>query len=137
MGIIKVVCGVIYDNDKVFICRRREGKSLSSFWEFPGGKVEQNETDQIALKRELQEELEMEINIIGFVGQSNHDYGSFQIELYGYECDLINYKGKLTDHDAYEWVDIAKLGEFKIAPADIPLIQMIENKKRTTTPKPH
>jgi len=137
MGIIKVVCGVIYDNDKVFICRRKEGKSLASFWEFPGGKVEQNETDKIALKRELQEELEMEINIIGLVGQSNHDYGSFQVELFGYACDLVNYQGKLTDHDAYKWVDIAKLDEYKLAPADIPIKRMIENKNRTTKPKLH
>ena len=137
MGIIKVVCGIIYDNDKIFICRRKEGKSLSGFWEFPGGKVESNETDQVTLKRELQEELEMEINIDSFIGQSNHDYGSFQIELYGYSCSLINYAGNLTDHDAYEWTDIASLSAYKLAPADIPFIQMIENKKRSRTPKPY
>ena len=129
MDIIKVVCGIVYDNDKVFICRRKEEKFLASFWEFPGGKVEQNESDQTALKRELQEELEMEINIIGFVGQSNYDYGNFQIELLGYLCDLINYDGKLTDHDAYEWVDISELDEYKLAPADIPLARIIESKK--------
>lgn len=132
MGIIKVVCGIIFDNDKVFICRRKEGKSLASFWEFPGGKIEENETHQIALKRELQEELEMEINIMDFVGQSNYDYGNFQIELYGYKCNLINYQGKLTDHDAFEWIDINKLSEYKLAPADIPFIRMIENKMRIT-----
>ncbi len=137
MGIIKVVCGIIYDNDKIFICRRKEGKSLAGFWEFPGGKVESNETDQVTLKRELQEELEMEINIDSFIGQSNHDYGSFQIELYGYSCSLINYAGNLTDHDAYEWADIASVSAYKLAPADIPFIQMIENKKRSRTPKPY
>lgn len=137
MGIIKVVCGIIYDNEKVFICRRKKGKSLAGFWEFPGGKVESKETDQIALKRELQEELEMEINIESFIGQSNHDYGSFQIELYGYACSLVNYAGHLTDHDAYEWADITSLSDYKLAPADIPFIQMIENKKRTTKPKLH
>lgn len=127
MGLIKVVCGIIFNKDKIFICRRKQGKSLENFWEFPGGKIEENETHRLALKRELREELEMEIKILDFVGISYYDYGNFQIELYGYECKLINYEGKLSDHDNYEWVDLNKLGDYKLAPADIPFIQMIKN----------
>ena len=135
MGIIKVVCGIIYYDEKVFICRRKPGKSLSGYWEFPGGKVESNETHHLALKRELHEELEMEVNIESFIGQSNHDYGKFQIELFGYACNLVNYSGKLSDHDTYEWVDIALLSDYMLAPADIPFVQIIKN--LTTKPKLH
>lgn len=132
MGSINVVCGIILQNEKIFICRRKEGISLSGFWEFPGGKIESNETKRDALKRELQEELEMEVKIEYFFGKSNHDYGSFQIELFGYVCSLVNYSGKLIDHDAYKLVDFESLSNYKLAPADIPFIQMIKQKDITS-----
>jgi 8-oxo-dGTP diphosphatase len=125
---IEVVCGIIYNGNKIFIARKKQGKSLASYWEFPGGKIEQGEKPEVALERELNEELEMEINIKGFIGKSIYDYGNFKIELYGYECSLINYKGKLTDHDSYVWTDIEELSNYKLAPADIPFIRMIANK---------
>lgn len=136
MDTIKVVCGIIFDNEKVFICRRKQGKSLAGYWEFPGGKIEGSESFEQALKRELHEELEMEVVIKDFIGKSKYNYDKFQIELFGYESQLINYNGKLTDHDSYEWIDISKLNEYNLAPADIPLIAMIIDKKRTTAPKP-
>lgn len=129
MATIKVVCGIIFDKEKVFICRRKHGKSLAGYWEFPGGKIEENESDIEALSRELYEELEMEINIKDFIGQSNYDFGNFQIELYGYECKLLTYNGKLTDHDFFVWTSIAKLKTYNLAPADIPFIEMIESKQ--------
>ena len=58
---IRVVCGIIYKDDKILLTRRKKGKSLEGFWEFPGGKVEKEETDTVALKRELKEELGPEI----------------------------------------------------------------------------
>jgi len=112
-------------SNKVFVCRRKEGKSLGGFWEFPGGKIQDSETQQESLKRELIEELEMEISIDTFVGSSIHDYGTFKIELLGYRCKLIRYNGKLTDHDAYEWTTPENLLTFNLAPADIPLAKKI------------
>lgn len=53
MGLIKVVCGIIYQDNEIFICRRRPEKSLGGFWEFPGGKVEKGEECEISLLREL------------------------------------------------------------------------------------
>ncbi|WP_268036509.1 (deoxy)nucleoside triphosphate pyrophosphohydrolase [Algoriphagus sp. PAP.12] len=129
MDTIRVVCGIIFDNEKVFICRRKEGKSLAGYWEFPGGKIEESESNEQALKRELHEELEMEVVIKDFIGQSNYNYSNFQIELLGYKCQLINYHGKLTDHDTFEWIDSLKLGEYNFAPADIPLIKFLLDKK--------
>jgi len=129
MDTIKVICGIIFDKEKVFICRRKKGKSLAGFWEFPGGKIEEKETFEQALKRELHEELEMDVVIKEFIGQSNYNYDKIKIELFGYECQLINYKGKLNDHDSYEWIDISKLNEYNFAPADLPLITLILNKK--------
>jgi 8-oxo-dGTP diphosphatase len=132
MDTIKVVCGIILDQEKVFICRRKQGKSFAGCWEFPGGKIEANENYKEALSRELFEELEMEIIIKDFIGQSNYFYSNIKIELYGYECQLVNYNGKLTDHDSFEWIDTNKLKKYNLAPADIPLIKMIEDKQRKT-----
>lgn len=127
MAIVKVVCGIIFNNEKVFICRRKLGKSNAGYWEFPGGKIEKNETNQEALSRELFEELEMEVIVEDYIGVSYYDYGSFQIELYGYQCQIIKYNGKLTDHDSFEWICSNKLIDFKLAPADIPFIKMIRS----------
>ena len=68
----------------------------------------------------------MDVDIISFVGKSIHDYGSFQIELRGYKCDLKHYAGKLTDHDKFMWTDVNELSNYDIAPADIPLINLID-----------
>jgi 8-oxo-dGTP diphosphatase len=101
-------------------------RKLAGYWDFPGDKIEVNESEVDALKRELFEELEMEIVINKFIGQTNFNYGNFQIELHGYECQLINYEGKLTDHDSFLWIDKLKLNELNMAHADIPFIRMIE-----------
>lgn len=129
MDIIKVVCGIIFNNDQVFLCRRKVGKSLSGYWEFPGGKIENNESHHIALQRELFEELEMKVTVKSSIGQTKYDYESFKIELFGYECSLIDYKGKLTDHDSYVWSSVKDLGRYKLAPADIPFIEMLERNR--------
>lgn len=128
MVTIKVVCGIIYNNNKIFICRRKTGKSFAGFWEFPGGKIEQHESNTDALKRELFEELGMRVKINNFFGQSTYNDNDFVINLYGYECDLINYNGQLTDHDSSVWVSADKLKNYNLAPADVSLIEKINTK---------
>ena len=131
---IQVVCGIIFNNGKVFIARRKKGKSLAGYWEFPGGKIEKDETQQESLERELIEELEMQILIVGFVGSSQYDYGTFKIELIGYRCTLIRYEGKLTDHDRFDWVSPERLLSINLAPADVPLAHMILNEIEYSKP---
>lgn len=137
MDTIKVVCGIIFNEEKIFICKRNKDKSLGGYWEFPGGKIEENETHEEALKRELFEELEMEINVKNFICKSNYNYGEFHIELYGYECELINYNGKLIDHESFEWTECDDFNKYNMAPADIPIINHIKkiihkkNKRKT------
>lgn len=121
MDTIKVVCGIIYNQNKVLICRRKSSKSLGGFWEFPGGKVEKGESGDLALIRELKEELEMEIESISYFRTNIHDYGLEKIELIAYKCIFISSDIKLVDHDAIEWVDVNDLSNWNLAPADIPL----------------
>jgi 8-oxo-dGTP diphosphatase len=115
---LKVVCALIWKEGQVFICRRKPGKSLAGFWEFPGGKLEENENLERALERELEEELGMRVAISGFFGRNVHHYDSFSIELTCYECRYISATFQLIDHDEIAFINPAELRKYNIAPAD-------------------
>jgi 8-oxo-dGTP diphosphatase len=120
---IRVVCGIIFKDDKILLTRRKKGKSLEGFWEFPGGKVEKEETDTVALKRELKEELGLEISELNYFSENKHDYNTFSIHLVAYKCKAFDDPNKLVDHDKFEWVMVNELGSFNLADADKPLLE--------------
>ena len=126
---IKVTCGLIFSEGKVFLCRRNQEKSLGGYWEFPGGKVEQGEAFDVCLERELQEELNMEVDVTRHFLTIQHDYEEFSIELISFLCDFKGPTFSMRDHDAYEWVDPEKLLEWDLAPADIPIAKAIAELK--------
>ncbi len=119
MKIVKVVCGIIWKENKVLIARRKPEKSLGGYWEFPGGKLEVNESAESALIRELKEEMGMSLENIRYNDKNIHEYETFIIELIAYDCDFVNASFQLTDHDEVKFVSPNKLNEYKIAPADI------------------
>lgn len=122
---IKVVCGIIWKENKVFIARRKPGRSLAGFWEFPGGKLEENEEPEPALLRELEEELGMKINISEFFGSQVHQYETFSIELIAYTCEFISASYQLTDLDEIAFVGPRDLSAYKIAPADLFIVDRL------------
>ena len=132
---IRVVCGIIYDGNKIFIARRKPHKSMGGLWEFPGGKIEEGEEYVDSLKRELKEELQMEVDVVEYFGSTQHHYENFSIDLIAYTCNLRNWNSYLTDHDKYDWVSPSEILNWKLAPADIPLAQRVKNKKDQTTKK--
>jgi len=121
--IIKVVCGIIWKENKIFIARRKPEKSLGGYWEFPGGKIEKGEDPETALARELKEELGMEIMVGKYLGENIHNYDTFTIELISHKCEFVSASYQLTDHDAYIFVSPEELLNYKLAPADIYFIQ--------------
>ena len=126
---IQVVCGIIYNNDQeIFIARRKPGKHLESFWEFPGGKIQSGESPISALHRELHEELGMKVIVEKYFSSNQHQYGAFQIELIAYRCEFVSATFEMTDHDKYEWVKPDNLLDWKLAPADIPIMELISNR---------
>lgn len=127
---IKVVCGLIYKEDKILICRRNSSKELGGFWEFPGGKIESNETEEDALIRELKEELDMNVIIDKFYHSVVHRYEGFTIELRAYKCKFISAEFQLIDHDKYEWMSPSDITMKKLAPADIPIIEKLINDEK-------
>lgn len=125
MKTIKVVCGIIEKDGLIFIARRKEGKSLAGFWEFPGGKVEETETEPEALERELFEELGMKVEVHELVGQNRHDYAEIKINLIAYRCAFKEANYVLWDHDQYLWERKENLLTYNMAPADVPIIEYI------------
>lgn len=115
---------------KVFCCKRGPGRALANKWEFPGGKIERNETKGEALVREIKEELKSDIEVIRYIGTSNYEYTDlekpFSITMYAYLCKLINGNLELTEHidSCYASIDEMKVMDF--AAADIPFINYLK-----------
>lgn len=127
---VEVVCAIIVnDKEEVFCTKRGPGRALEGFWEFPGGKVENNETHEETIIREIKEELNSTIKPIKYVGKVDHEYTNldspFSITMYGYLCKLIDGELTLSEHTAKQWVKLDKLKDIEFAEADIPFIDMI------------
>jgi 8-oxo-dGTP diphosphatase len=129
MKAIKVVCGLVWQENKVLIAKRKPGKSLAGYWEFPGGKIEAGEDAESSLIRELEEEMGMQIKISGFLGNHEHQYENFKIELIAYQCEFKSASFHLTDHDAFEFVEPARLVNYQIAPADLFIVDHLNAKQ--------
>ena len=126
---INVVAAILEKEDKVLIARKKKGKPLEGYWEFPGGKIEIGETPEQALIRELKEEMDIKIEVKRYVGESIYDYGDNKIvSLRGYTAKVKSGEIKLSDHDEYIWVTLEKIKEYRMAPADIPLINFYVDK---------
>jgi len=123
---IKVVAAIIHKDNKIMIAKRKENKSMGGFWEFPGGKIDPGETPEESLVRELKEEMDISIKVEKYVGESIYDYGDIVICLLGYLASIENGDIILNDHDEYEWVTLENICKFKLAPADIPLVRMLQ-----------
>ena len=127
MKIIKVVAAILQKEDKILIARKKQGKPLAGYFEFPGGKIEEGETPEESLIRELMEEMNIKIAVKEYIGESIYDYGNDKvISLLGYTAEIIDGEIKLSDHDKYEWVTLEQINNYKIAPADIPLIYKLK-----------
>ena len=125
---ITVVAALIKKDDKVLIAKRATGDSnVYGKWEFPGGKLEVNETEKQAIEREIKEEFEMDIKAKKFIINNICEYPTRTIDLRLYECDYISGNFKLHDHLEYAWVKIDQLLSYDLAKADIPLAEYLMN----------
>ena len=128
--IINVTAAVIVKDGRVLAARRAPGKHLEGYWEFPGGKLEENETPEECLERELTEEFSISSRVGAYIGESVYDYGEKVIRLLAYEVEHTAGDFELVDHDELRWLDIDQLADVKWAPADIPLVEQYEAQAR-------
>lgn len=122
----EVIAGVIVDNNKILIAKRGANEKLAGKWEFPGGKIEEGETHQECLKREINEELEVDIEVGNYVGESIYTYPNGEIKLIAYFTTIVGGDIKLSVHDVVEWITIDKIDKYDFAPADIPLVKKLK-----------
>lgn len=125
MDFITVVCGIIFKDDLVLICRRKPEKSLGGYREFPSGKVEDGESNEESLLRELIEELNLKVKIKQHFFNTVHQYDNGAIELISFICESENIASESTDHDQLEWVKVSDLLGWKLASADIPIAKKL------------
>jgi 8-oxo-dGTP diphosphatase len=120
-----VTAAVVIREKRVLIARRAAGQSNAGMWEFPGGKIEKNETPEECLARELKEELNVESTIHEKITESayTYDHGSFVI--CAYKVTLNSEIQMLTVHDEIKWVDVDNVREYPLSPADIPIAEHI------------
>lgn len=123
---IHVVGAVILENGKVLCAQRGATKTLAYKWEFPGGKIEEGETAQEALKREIEEEMQCSIEIGDAIETTVHEYDFGFIHLSTFYCYLKNGHPTLTEHVSIQWLSPNELMSLDWAPADIPAVIKIQ-----------
>lgn len=128
MKTIKVVAAIIKKGDQIMIAQRLKGE-FAGQWEFPGGKIEVGETPQQALKRELLEEMELQIQVNDYLVTAEYDYSTFHLSMDCFMCSLENEDIHLHDHTAIQWISIHEdTKNINWVPADVQVFQAIQSK---------
>lgn len=124
---IKVTAAIIIDSGKVFIAKRKPPGKMPGKWEFPGGKIEDGETPEQCLNRELREELGVEVAVGDCIGINEHQYDFYKVALAAYKVRILSGKIRLTDHSDMAWVKAEDLSAYDFAPADIPFVNVVKS----------
>lgn len=124
MKTIKVVAAVIKDKDRIFATARGYGE-YKGWWEFPGGKIEQGETPQQALVREIKEELDTEISVGELIDTIEYDYPTFHLSMDCFWAEVVAGNLELKEAEAAKWLTKETLDSVEWLPADITLIDKI------------
>ena len=130
MKTIHVVAAVIRGRDgRIFATQRGYGPYKDG-WEFPGGKVEPRETPQSALKREIWEELDAEIEVGESAGHIEYDYPEFHLSMDCFFCTLVSENMTLREHEASKWLRPEDLDSVAWLPADLSLIERLKTRTK-------
>ncbi|MBR4809962.1 MAG: (deoxy)nucleoside triphosphate pyrophosphohydrolase [Bacteroidales bacterium] len=119
-----VVAAIIRRGNRVFATQRGYG-DFKDWWEFPGGKIEEGETPEEALIREIREELSTGISVDKYLCTVEWDYPSFHLVMRCYMCSLVSDGLRLNEHEAARWLDSASLGSVRWLPADEGIMPLI------------
>ncbi|MBL0012578.1 MAG: (deoxy)nucleoside triphosphate pyrophosphohydrolase [Flavobacterium sp.] len=127
MKSIEVVAAIIFHNDKILCVQRGPNKLdyISKKYEFPGGKMEIGETKEQTIKREILEELKMEITVKEEFLTVVHQYPDFILTMHSFICDCIDRKLTLTEHIDFQWLKKDELINLDWAAADIPIMKKL------------
>lgn len=127
MKTIRVVAAIIIENGKVFATQRGYGE-FKDGWEFPGGKIEPDETPEDAIVREIKEELDTEVEVQELLDTVEYDYPTFHLSMDCFICKIISGDLVLKEHEAAKWLRRETLDSVEWLPADLGLIPQIEKR---------
>jgi len=128
MSYIEVTAAIIQKDDRILAAQRSHDDELSHKWEFPGGKIEPDESAEECIVRELKEELNIETKVTGYLGESEYDYGKKKILLKAFFVEHISGKLQAHVHQNIRWVNSAELKTLDWAAADIKLVDLLIKK---------
>lgn len=126
MKTVRVVAAIIREGNKAFATQRGYG-DYKDGWEFPGGKIEQGETPQQALAREIKEELDTEIAVGDYLTTIEYDYPTFHLSMQCFWCKIVDGTPVLIEHEAARWLDLEHIDSVDWLPADLTIIPLIKN----------
>jgi 8-oxo-dGTP diphosphatase len=118
LPVVRVVAAVIDDEGKYLITQRSDHAVLPRYWEFPGGRVEESESEATALKREVGERLGVEIEVGDLMGTKSHEYRDYAVELNLYRATISGGEARALGVKQFRWVDSSELGDYPFPPAD-------------------
>ncbi len=124
---INVVAALIRKDNKILLAKRATGDvDVLGKWEFPGGKINDKETEKDAIEREIKEELGIKIKAKKYITKETYEYSLKTVNLILYDCEYTEGEIKLHDHFDYKWIDKDELLEYDLAPADIALAKYVK-----------
>lgn len=127
MKTIKVVAAIIERDDEIFATQRGYG-AFKDGWEFPGGKIEPEESPEEALKREIKEELDTEIEVRELIDIVEYDYPEFHLTMHCFLCKIKSGDLILKEHEAAKWLNKETLYSVEWLPADLGLIEKLKKR---------
>lgn len=119
---IDVVAAVLKKEGRIFIAQRPHDRQLGGMWEFPGGKVEEGESHEAALRREMMEEFEAEISVGSYIASTMHTIEGRIVCLHFYYAELITENFKVLEHADSAWVFLGDMKNYELAPADLDIL---------------
>ena len=125
MKTIEVVAAIIHKDDAYFATQRGYGE-FEGMWEFPGGKIEPGESRESALKREIQEELGIDITIDKFLCTTDYDYPSFHLTMHCYLCRVELGMIELREHKSARWLTVDMLDSVEWLSADLEVVEKLK-----------
>jgi 8-oxo-dGTP diphosphatase len=128
MKTIEVVAAIIVRDNRMLITRRVGGQ-FDGLWEFPGGKIEPNETHEKALKREIFEELNIEISVNNYLDTVNFSYESFHLIMHLYFCNIYSGSIRLNEHSDLRWISSDDKENINWVPADVQVLELISSSR--------
>ena len=121
-----VAAAVVVREGKVLLTRRMKGSHLADLWEFPGGKLEPGEAPEAAVVRECREECDVEVRVIDILDVTFHRYGTKDVLLLFYDCELVSGEVKHLGVADHVWVLPEELDGYELPPADVPVVRKLK-----------